>query len=430
MVQVLQKGTNISLTKIAPNCDKITIAVKWVKEANDETDFDIDASAFMLADNNKIRTDDDFIFYNQPKSPDNAVELISLQESNSQFFEIAFNCIPANIDKVSIVLTLNEAKERQQNFGMLDKITVEILNSHKTALASYVLQDSEIETALILGELYRYNGEWKFKAIGQGYIEGLDILARNYGVDIDSDSETNHVQTEVETESKPDLPRIPVVIRYTEAIKLNIERFKEKAKNAKRDNLKEDKTREIIIDGILQNILGYQIKHIKLEYPIPKQNLRVDYLISLNGKNTMIVEAKRINQTLEAVHISQAVSYAYFLKIDFALLTNGVDWQLYYVIPKKLKKYEYRHVFSINLLDFNDNAAEKLFSISRFGIIGENSFEVMKSKINALSTIDNALLLDEIIEKIASIINNNQEHKITHNEVRNVMERNKLGWLS
>ncbi|MEI6706893.1 MAG: TerD family protein [Methylococcales bacterium] len=430
MVQVLQKGANVSLTKIAPNCNEITIAVKWVKEANDETEFDIDASAFMLADNNKIRTDDDFIFYNQPNSPDNAVELISLHETNSQFFKIAFNCIPDNIDKVSIVLTLNEAKERQQNFGMLDKITVEILNSNKATLASYVLQDSEIETALILGELYRYNGEWKFKAIGQGYIEGLDILARNYGVDIESDSETTQAEINPELIT-PYLPKNPTIISYIEAIKPHIEQFKNKAEIAKSEHLSEANTRKEIIDGILQYILGYQEYHIETEQKIPKQPLVVDYLITLKNKATMVVEAKKINQILGDKHISQAVSYAYHLKIDFALLTNGIDWQLYYVKPERLRKFRYYHVFSINLFDFNENMAEKLFSISKAGIVKEKSFEIIKSKINALDTIyDDVILSDEIIEKIASIINNSQEHKITHNEVRNVMERNKLGWLN
>lgn len=114
-------------------------------------------------------------------------------------------------------------------------------------------------------------------------------------------------------------------------------------------------------------------------------------------------------------------------------MTNGINWELYYVKPEKgyLKRTPY-HVFSINFFSFNDVVAEKLFSISRFGIEKEKSFEVMKSKINALDAIWNDVVYsDEIIEKIATIINSKSpEHKVTHNEVRNVMEGNAQGWLN
>jgi len=426
MAQVLQKGANVSLTKMVPNCNEITIVVKWLKKPNDETEFDIDASAFMLAHNDKIRGDEDFIFYNQPKSSDNAIELISSQESNSQIFKVALNYIPIDINKIPIALTLHEAKEREQNFGLLEEVIIEILSANETELVSYVLQSADIETALILCELYRYNGEWKFKAIGQGYVDGLEVLARNYGVDIDSESEP--LQAEIQSS----LPKDPIIIKYIEEIKPHIEKFRDKATIARSKNLNEAETRKEIIDGVLQNILGYQSYNIEAEQKIPKQKLIVDYLITLKDKAVMVVEAKKINQILGEKHISQAVAYAYHLKIDFTLLTNGVDWQLYYVQPKKYKKYTSRLVFSINLLDFDDKVLEKLFSISRNGIAKEKSFEVIKSKITALETIHyDVLFSDEIIENMVSIINKkNPEYHVTHNEVRNVMESNKLGWLN
>ncbi|MFI3218318.1 MAG: TerD family protein [Methylococcales bacterium] len=132
MAQILQKGANVSLTKIAPYCNEITIVVKWLKKSNDETDFDIDASAFMLTEKDKVRNDDDFIFYNQSISLDNAIELINSEEYNSPLFKVVLNHIAADISKVSITLTLHEAKEREQNFGMLEKITIDVLDSNKT----------------------------------------------------------------------------------------------------------------------------------------------------------------------------------------------------------------------------------------------------------------------------------------------------------
>lgn len=420
MAQILQKGANISLTKIAPNCNEIIINIKWLKKSNDETEFDIDASAFMLNEYCKIRSDADFIFYNQPKSADNAIELMPTQASNSQSFKVILNRIANNIVKFSIVLTMHEAKERQQNFGMLGKITVEILNAiNKMELVFYTLQEVDTETALILGDLYRYNGEWKFKAIGQGYSNGLDVLAKNYGVNIGAAIENSPPEIKIQSSKNP------TIMRYIEAIKPNIEKIKNKAKKAKDDNLNESGTR-IIIDTVLQNILGYQLQHIKTEQRIPNRQLRIDYLLSLDGKNIMVVEAKPINQKLGEKYISQVVSYAFFLKLDFALLTNGIEWKLYYVIPKKYVKYEYHHVFSINLLEFNDTVAERLYSVSRFGIT-EKSLEVLKSKMTTLNNVAEIILLEEVIETIAKIMNNkNLECQVTTDEVRTVIENNIL----
>lgn len=418
MVQSLQKGANISLTKIAPHCNEIIIAIKWLKQPNDDTEFDIDGSAFMLAETNKIRTDADFIFYNQPKSANNSIVLINAQEPNVQFFKIALNRIETTVAKVSFVLTLHEAKERQQNFGMLQSIVVKVLNfSNKEELTSYILTDIEIETALILAELYRYNGEWKIKAIGQGYIDGLDILARNYGVAIDG--ENNHAEAE-----KLEPPKKPTLIKYIEAIKPNLEKFKAQVKRAKHENLNESGTR-LLIDNILQNILGYQLQHIKTEQRIPNRQIRVDYLLSFDGKSIMTVEAKQINLTLNEKHISQATSYAYYLNIDFALLTNANEWQLYYVIPKKLKKYEYHLVFSINFLESTDKIIEKLFTISRFGI-AEKSLEILKSKMKSLNSIDEIILSTEIIEKVTAILNQKNASSVNADEVRNAIEMNIL----
>ncbi len=190
----LKRGENISLTKISPQLNEIIIAVKWFKKLQDETEFEIDTSAFMLTSANKIRTDADFIFYNQPVSIDNAVIL------KNQLFKVALNNIHQDINKISFVLTLHDAKQKQQNFGMLEKIIVELFDfSNKQKLVSYTLADAKLETAIILGQLYRHNAEWKFKAIGQGYTDGLDVLARNYGVDVEADSSESAQKSSLES---------------------------------------------------------------------------------------------------------------------------------------------------------------------------------------------------------------------------------------
>ncbi len=190
MVNILQKGENISLNKIIPAINEIIVAVKWLKKPNDQTEFDIDSSAFMLTAQDKTRSDTDFIFYNQPKSVDNEIVF------KNNMFKISLNNIPQDINKIHFVLTLHNAKSKQQCFGMLENITIELFNFvDKQKLISYCDSDANTETAIILGMVYRYNREWKFKAIGQGYVGGLDFLARNFGVNIDEPVEQQQNQT-------------------------------------------------------------------------------------------------------------------------------------------------------------------------------------------------------------------------------------------
>lgn len=193
MVNILQKGENISLNKIIPTINEIIVSVKWLKKSEDQTEFDIDSSAFMLTEQNKTRSDADFIFYNQPKSIDNAIVF------KNNMFKITLNNIPQDINKIHFVLTLHDAKSKQQHFGMLENITIELFDFvDKQKLISYCDSDANTETAIILGTVYRYNREWKFRAIGQGYVNGLDFLARNFGVNIDEPVE--HQQNQI-TES-------------------------------------------------------------------------------------------------------------------------------------------------------------------------------------------------------------------------------------
>jgi hypothetical protein len=210
-------------------------------------------------------------------------------------------------------------------------------------------------------------------------------------------------------------------LRYIEAIKPHISRYQEKAVAAKSNAANESRTR-LLIDSLLMSILGYTLEHIKTEHKIPNRSTRADYMLSLNGKNTLIVEAKAINETLKETHVSQVTAYAYYLQIDFALLTNGVHWQLYYVERKKLKKYKTHQVFSIDLLEFNDKVGEKLFSISRFGVESQ-SFEAIKLKMNALNSVSDVVLQNEIVKHITDLINSQYEGcHLSTDDVLNTLE--------
>ena len=214
MVEALQKGENISLEQFNPFLNKVDVNITWLKKAENNNELEIDASAFMLTLENKVRTDADFIFYNQPQSENNAVIL------NNKRFVVRLDSIPEKIHKISFVLTIHEAKQKQQNFSLLEKITIQLSNSeNKQKLVSYSLEDADFETAIILGQLYRYREEWKFKAIGQGYVNGLDVLAKHFGVDIDEEPFEAQPQNATEKTFTENLPKPPS--------KMNTQKIKE-----------------------------------------------------------------------------------------------------------------------------------------------------------------------------------------------------------
>ena len=185
----IAKGGNVSLSKEAPGLTKILIGLGWDTRATDGADFDLDASAFLLGESGKVRSDADFIFYNQLKSADGSVEhtgdnLTGEGEGDDEAIKVDLSRVPAEVEKVAVAVTIHDADNRKQNFGMVQNAFIRVVNdSDNKEIARYDLtEDSSTETAMIFGEVYRHGAEWKFRAVGQGFQGGLAPLARNYGV--------------------------------------------------------------------------------------------------------------------------------------------------------------------------------------------------------------------------------------------------------
>lgn len=185
----LQKGGNVNLSKEAPGLTKVVIGLGWDPRSSDGSAFDLDGSAFLLKADGKVRGDTDFIFYNNLKSVDGSVvhtgdNQTGQGDGDDESLNINLSAIPADIDRVSFCVTIHEAEQRRQNFGMVGKAYIRCLNAANGAeLARYDLsEDGSTETAMIFGELYRHGGDWKFRAIGQGFKGGLGPLARSFGV--------------------------------------------------------------------------------------------------------------------------------------------------------------------------------------------------------------------------------------------------------
>jgi tellurium resistance protein TerD len=191
MAVSLSKGGNVSLEKEAPGMTNILVGLGWDERVSDGQEFDLDASLFMLDSNGKIRQDNDFIFYNNLLSQCGSVEHLGDNRSGAgdgddESIKVNLSKVPAEVTKLAVVVTIHDASARNQNFGQVSNAFMRVVNADSNIeIARYDLsEDYSIETAMIFGEIYRHNNEWKFKAVGQGYEGGLRALALNYGVSI------------------------------------------------------------------------------------------------------------------------------------------------------------------------------------------------------------------------------------------------------
>jgi len=187
----LQKGGRISLSKEAPTLKKVHVGLGWDERATDGAEFDLDASAFLLNDQGKVRSDSDFIFYNQLESIEGSVKhtgdnRTGAGEGDDEVLLLDLERIPPEVKKIAFTVTIHDAEARSQNFGQVTNAFIRLVNAetNEEVVRYDLTEDSSIETALIFGEIYRHNDEWRFSAVGQGYAGGLAPLCRQYGVNV------------------------------------------------------------------------------------------------------------------------------------------------------------------------------------------------------------------------------------------------------
>lgn len=187
----LNKGGNLSLSKTDPNLVRVLIGLGWDERATDGAAFDLDASAFLLTATGKVRGDHDFIFYNQLKSQDNSVEHTGDNRSgqgdgDDETLLVDLSKVSPEIEKVAITVTIHDAQARGQNFGQIANAFIRVVNqdTNVEVVRFDLAEDYSTETAMVFGEVYRHNGEWKFKAVGQGYSGGLAAMCQQYGIQI------------------------------------------------------------------------------------------------------------------------------------------------------------------------------------------------------------------------------------------------------
>ena len=192
MAVSLAKGQKVDLTKGNPDLKEVLIGLGWdVKRYDGGNDFDLDSAAFLLDANGKVTSDGDFVFYNNLKHASGSVEHLGdnrtgAGEGDDEQIKIDLSKVPEAIQKIDFTVTIHEADTRKQNFGQVENSFIRVVNAATNEeLIRYDLsEDFSIETAIVVGELYRHGGEWKFQAIGSGFQGGLAALGRNFGVNL------------------------------------------------------------------------------------------------------------------------------------------------------------------------------------------------------------------------------------------------------
>lgn len=191
MALTLSKGQNLSLSKTDPGLKKIIIGLGWDPRATDGQEFDLDASAFLLTDTGKVRSDGDFIFYNQKTSTCGSVvhtgdNRTGEGDGDDEQVKVDLSKVPTDVQRVAVSVTIHDADQRRQSFGQVGNAFIRIVNEETgSEVVRYDLsEDYSTETAMVFGEIYRHSGEWKFKAVGQGYAGGLKTMCDQFGVQI------------------------------------------------------------------------------------------------------------------------------------------------------------------------------------------------------------------------------------------------------
>ncbi|NKX86369.1 TerD family protein [Nocardia coubleae] len=187
----LSKGGNVSLTKAAPNLTAVAVGLGWDLRTTTGTDFDLDASAIALGADKKVVSDKHFVFFNNLKSPEGAIEHIGDNrtgegEGDDEVVNVDLANTPPTIESIVFPVSIYDGVTRNQSFGQVRNAYIRVVDqANGEELARYDLsEDASTETAMVFGELYRNGAEWKFRAIGQGYASGLEGIARDFGVNL------------------------------------------------------------------------------------------------------------------------------------------------------------------------------------------------------------------------------------------------------
>ena len=187
----VEKGFNVSLSGLSASLSRLAVGLGWDASDSSGPEFDLDASAFVIKSDGNVLSDKYFVFFNNLKSPEGAVvhqgdNLTGAGEGDDEVIFVDLNRLPTEAIRIVFVVTIYQGKARRQFFGQISNAFIRVVDrDNNNELARYDLGEGfGQETALIFGDVYLENGEWNFRAVGQGYEGGLGEAARNFGVNL------------------------------------------------------------------------------------------------------------------------------------------------------------------------------------------------------------------------------------------------------
>jgi stress response protein SCP2 len=418
LMGAINKGENISLQNLIN--DVFIVGVGWKSEA---AQIDIDVSAFLINEQGKVTNDEDFIFYNKLESKCGSVQLnLEPTNSNKSVFYVDLSKIPTHIQRLVFVLTAADANGNPANFNQLNDVVIRLVDDNEERI-NYELNDIQNESSVIMGEIYRHKEIFKFRAVGQGFNNGLSALATHFGVDVLGESIQENKDDGKQTSLKRRRrSRAMMLAEYSQTLLDKMIAFFPKITAAIESSANESNTR-MILDRFFIDVLEYDIDDVKAEQNI--QGRRADYVLSVDGQDVIVVEVKKAGMALRDKQIFQATSYGAYSGIRWALLTNLLEWQLYRISTHE--KVEADLVFSLKFsatISLQD--VERMALLSRPFLNHKNiEIERLWRDGNALSVeiIGGILLTDDIVSKVRSIIKRDTDCNVTNEQVRVVVER-------
>lgn len=451
MTQSLPKGGNAAIAQVDPAARSLFIGLNWELPPT-TSPVEIDASLFLLNEAGVVRDDRDFIFYNQETDASGVVYRMPAAELDPAHdrdgFVITLPALSEEVQRLAFCLTLDATTARDFTFGAVPWVQARVVNPDSGRELLHYRSGGELgaETALIVAELYRHRDGWKFRAVGQGFAGGLRALAAHFGVLVaDEDSPSANLAATEETLTasaltldkeatgldaggKPKRRRRrtlqDVLTAQVEDIKTSYRAIQPLLKRAIQDSPNESQTR-LLLDRILQDVLGYALSEIKTEQRI--QGRTADYVLAPGGADALVIEAKRLGAPLRDKQIFQATSYAAYSGIRWALLTNVINWQLYRVATED--RVEADLVFDFDLQNgLDDESAYWLMLLSKAGITRCELLEKLWRKKVALSaeSLLAAILNEDVLNKIRAVLLRERSCSLNHQEIQEAIERELL----
>jgi tellurium resistance protein TerD len=182
----MKRGANVSLTREVPGLKGLVVGVRWNAGAETALSDNLTVAAILCGADGHAISEDHFVFFNQLTSPDLSVQQLEQALGGDQEqVEIDLNAVPASVERIVIVLYVNDGPAQKRTLGQLKSCVVRALNLDGNAelVRSEELANTlQTETAVALGEVYRHNGEWRFRVLGQGYSKGIAGIAADYGL--------------------------------------------------------------------------------------------------------------------------------------------------------------------------------------------------------------------------------------------------------